>query len=141
MIVWRKREDNPWIYKAELAVRKIVPVVSHDETDQVHCGPGPFSMAGADLVSDMLRIAGFEQVTFERYDTDICIGRTVDDAVEFAMALGPAGEVIRLAGDAGQKLKPEVVHALRATLAEHLRSDGVWIGSSSWFVTACNPAP
>jgi ubiquinone/menaquinone biosynthesis C-methylase UbiE len=139
MIVWRKREDNPWVHKAEVAVRKIVPVVAHEETDQVHCGPGPFSMAGADLVSDMLRIAGFEHVGFERYDTDICIGRTVDDAVEFAMALGPAGEVIRLAGDTGQKLKPDVMTALRTALAEHIRADGVWIGSSSWFVTARNP--
>ncbi|HLH89116.1 MAG TPA: class I SAM-dependent methyltransferase [Xanthobacteraceae bacterium] len=141
MIVWRKREDNPWIHKAELAVRRIVPVISHEETDQVHCGPGPFSMAGADLVSDMLRIAGFERSRFERYDTDICIGRTLNDAVEFAMALGPAGEIIRLAGDVGQKLKPDVIAALRSTLAEHVRPDGVWIGSSSWFVTAYNPAP
>lgn len=141
MIVWRKREDNPWIHKAELAVRQIVPVVSHEETNQVHCGPGPFSMAGADMLSDMLRIAGFERTRFGRYDTDICIGRTLDDAVEFAMALGPAGEIIRLAGDVGQKLKPDVVAALHDTLAEHARPDGVWIGSSSWFVTAYNPAP
>ncbi len=139
MIVWRKREDNPWVYKAERVVRDIVPVVSHDETDQVHCGPGPFSMAGADLVSDMLQIAGFARVGFERHDTDICIGKTLDDAVDFAMALGPAGEIIRLAGEAGQKLKPQVIAALRATLAEHIRTDGVWIGSSSWFVTAVNP--
>jgi len=141
MIVWRKREDNPWVHKAELAVKQIVPVVSHEETDQVHCGPGPFSMAGADLVSDLLRIAGFERIGFERYDTDICIGRTLADAVEFAMALGPAGEIIRLAGDAGQKLRPDVVAALHRTLAEHARTDGVWVGSSSWFVTAYNPAP
>jgi ubiquinone/menaquinone biosynthesis C-methylase UbiE len=140
MIVWRKREDNPWTHKAELKVKEIVPVISHEETDQVHCGPGPFSMAGADMVSDMLQIAGFERIAFERYDTDICIGRTLDDAVEFAMALGPAGEIIRLAGEAGQKLRPEVVAALRATLADHVRADGVWVGSSSWFITARNPA-
>src|ERR1700753_3020546 len=47
MIVWRRREDNPWMYEAERKVKEIVPVVSHEETDQVHCGPGPFSMAGA----------------------------------------------------------------------------------------------
>ena len=53
-IVWRKREENPWLHDAELRVREIVPVVSHDTTDQVHCGPGPFSMAGPDMVSSML---------------------------------------------------------------------------------------
>ena len=140
MIVWRKREDNPWVHEAELCVRGIVPVVEHDKTDQVHCGPGPFSMAGADMVSDMLRIAGFERVSFERYDTDICLGKNIDDAIEFAMALGPAGEIIRLAGDEGRKRKDEVVAALRKTFAPHMRSDGVWTGSSSWFVTARNPA-
>ncbi|MBV8838669.1 MAG: class I SAM-dependent methyltransferase [Alphaproteobacteria bacterium] len=136
MIVWRKREDNPWIHDAERVVRQIVPVVSHDETDQVHCGPGPFSMAGADLVSDMLQIAGFARIGFERHDVDICIGKTLDEAIDFAMALGPAGEIIRLAGDAGQKLKPQVIAALRTALTPHVRDGGVWVGSSSWFVTA-----
>ena len=46
-IVWRKREDNPWLHDAELRVREIVPVVSHEDTDQVHCGPGPFLDVGA----------------------------------------------------------------------------------------------
>jgi len=140
MIVWRKREDNPWVHDAELCVREIVPVVKHEETDAVHCGPGPFSMAGPDMVSDMLRIAGYERVSFERYDTDICMGRNMDDAIEFAMALGPAGEIIRLAGDEGQKRKDQVIAALRKTLEPRLRKDGVWARSSSWFVTARNPA-
>src|SRR5262249_26299485 len=37
MIVWRRREDNAWLYEAEQRVKQIVPIVSHDETDQVHC--------------------------------------------------------------------------------------------------------
>jgi len=138
MIVWRRREDNPWVHEAELCVREIVPVVSHEETDQIHCGPGPFSMAGADMVSDMLRHAGYEHISFERYDTDICIGRSLDDAIDFAMALGPAGEIIRLAGEDGQKRKPQVVAALRDVLARCQRPDGIWAGSSSWFITARN---
>jgi ubiquinone/menaquinone biosynthesis C-methylase UbiE len=140
MIVWRKREDNPWVHKAELRVRELVPVIAHEETDAVHCGPGPFSMSGPDMVSELLRSAGFDRITFERYDTDICIGRTIDDAIEFAMALGPAGEIIRLAGEEGERRKPQVIQALRATLAPYLRPNGVWCGSSTWFVTARNPA-
>jgi ubiquinone/menaquinone biosynthesis C-methylase UbiE len=135
-IVWRKREDNPWLHDAELRVREIVPVVSHEETDQVHCGPGPFSMSGPDMVSSMLKAAGFERITFERFDTDICIGRDLDEAVEFAMALGPSGEIIRLAGADGERLRPRVVAALGETLAKYLRQDGVWAPSSAWFITA-----
>lgn len=140
MIVWRRREDNPWLHEAELRVKQIVPVVAHEETDQVHCGPGPFSMAGPDMVSDMLRGAGYEHIAFTRYDTDVCIGRTLDDAVEFALALGPAGEIIRLAGEAGEMCRVQVIAALREILSAHQRADGIWAGSSTWFVTARNPA-
>jgi len=135
-IVWRKREDNPWLYDAELKVREIVPAVSHEDTDQVHCGPGPFSMAGADMVSSMLASAGYSGITFERFDTDICIGRDLEDAIEFAMALGPAGEIIRLAGAEGERLMPAVAVALRQTLAPYVRDDGVWAPSSTWFITS-----
>jgi ubiquinone/menaquinone biosynthesis C-methylase UbiE len=138
MIVWRRREDNPWVHEAELSVREIVPVVSHENTNAVHCGPGPFSMAGPDMVSDMLRIAGYDRISFERFDTDICIGRSLDDAIEFAMALGPAGEIIRLAGRAGEERKDDVVAALRETFAGYLKTGGVMMPSSSWFVTARN---
>jgi ubiquinone/menaquinone biosynthesis C-methylase UbiE len=138
-IVWRRREDNPWLHEAELRVREIVPVISHEDTDQVHCGPGPFSMSGPDMVSAMLKSAGFAGITFERFDADICIGSDLDDAVEFAMALGPAGEIMRLAGDEGERLKPQVTAALRETLSAYARKDGVWAPSSTWFITARNP--
>jgi ubiquinone/menaquinone biosynthesis C-methylase UbiE len=139
MVVWRRREENPWLYDAELRVKEIVPVVSHEETDQVHCGPGPFSMAGPDLVSSMLKGQGYDRISFSRFDADICIGRDVAEAIEFAMALGPAGEVMRLAGAEGERLKPKVVEALRETLSRYDRGDGVWAPSSTWFVTARNP--
>lgn len=135
-IVWRRREENPWLHEAELRVREIVPVVSHEETDQVHCGPGPFSMSGPDMVSSLLRSAGFERIAFERFDCDICIGRDLEDAIDFAMALGPAGEIIRLAGNEGEKRRPQVVAALTGALTPYVRPDGVWAPSSTWFVSA-----
>ena len=139
MVVWRRREDNPWLHDAELCVKEIVPVVSHEETDQVHCGPGPFSMADPDLVSSMLKGQGYDRISFSRFDADICIGRDVAEAIEFAMALGPAGEVMRLAGAEGERRKPKVVLALRETLSRYDRGDGVWAPSSTWFVSARNP--
>ena len=139
-IVWRKRQDNPWLYEAELRVKEIVPVVSHQDTDQVHCGPGPFSMADADVVSSMLRDAGFDRIAFERFDCDICIGRDMDDAIDFAMSLGPAGEIIRLAGEEGQKRRPQVVAALRDIFKQFARPNGIWAPSSTWFISASNPA-
>lgn len=141
MIVWRRREDNPWLYEAELRVSEIVPLVSHEDTDQVHCGPGPFSMAGPDMVSDMLRVSGYDRITFERFDTDICIGSDLDEAIQFAMALGPAGEIIRLAGEEGERRREQVVGALREAFGRYVCGDGsVRAPSSTWFVTARNPS-
>lgn len=139
MIVWRKREDNPWLHEAEKRVQQIVPVVTPEPSQLVHCGPGPFSMASADMVSDLLIAAGYDRITFERFDTDICIGRNLEDALEFAMALGPAGEIIRLAGEEGEKRRPAVAEALRDTLRQFERDGEVWAPSSTWFVSAYNP--
>src|SRR5436190_4196828 len=48
-VVWRKRDDNPWVFVAQQVVERFVPKGDHAE--HVTCGPGPFSMASADLVS------------------------------------------------------------------------------------------
>ncbi len=139
-VVWRKREDNPWLHDAEVCVREIVPVISHEDTDAVHCGPGPFSMAGPDMVSDMLQSVGFERVQFERFDSDICIGRNVDEAIQFALEIGPAGEIIRLAEEEGERLRATVIEALKNVIGKHARKDGsIWAPSSAWFITAYNP--
>ena len=140
-IVWRKREDNPWLFAAEQTVRKIVPVVSHEQTNEVHCGPGPFAWAGADTVSELLVGSGYQRVSLERCDLEICIGRHLAEAVELSMTLGPSGEILRLAGAEGERLRGEVVEALKQTLKQFERADGsgIWAPSSTWFVSARNP--
>lgn len=136
-VVWRRREDNAWLYDAQRAVEAIVP---HPETtDQPTCGPGPFSMAGADTVSAQLLAAGFLRPTFERHDHDIRIGNDIEEAIEFATTLGQAGELLRLAGADAEKYRPAVIDALREVLLPHTRPDGVFAGSSTWMISAIAP--
>jgi SAM-dependent methyltransferase len=135
MTVWRRKDENPWLYSAEQAVAPIVPLPP--STDEATCGPGPFSMASADVLSSQLLAAGFRDVAFERYDTPIQIGSSVDDAVDFAMALGPAGEIIRLAGAEGERRRAQVVATLAKTFGSFVREDGVvYADASVWIVTA-----
>jgi SAM-dependent methyltransferase len=134
MVVWRRKLENDWVHRAELTVERFV--TEPEETDEPTCGPGPFSMADADTTSHILVNAGFEEISFHRMDIPIKIGRDLDHAVEFAMALGPAGEVIRLAGDEADRLRPQIAAALRETLAEFVREDGVWAPASTWIVAA-----
>ena len=35
-----------------------------------------------------LELAGYKHIAFARFDAEICIGRTLDEAVEFVVALG-----------------------------------------------------
>ncbi len=132
-VVWRKREDNPWVHVAEKVVRGLVP--ERHDSDEPTCGPGPFSMSSADVTSHILGRAGFAHVSFERHDAPVCIGRDVHQAIDFAMSLGPAGEVMRLAGDEGEKWRPKVMAALRDALAPYVHEDGVIMPSSTWIVT------
>jgi ubiquinone/menaquinone biosynthesis C-methylase UbiE len=133
-VVWRRREDNPFVHVAEQVVRGLVP--ERKDSNEPTCGPGPFSMASADVTSDILGRAGFERVTFERCDAPVCIGRDVDEAAQFAVAIGPAGEIVRLAGEEGQKRMPAVLAGLADALRPYVTAEGVVMPSSSWIVTA-----
>lgn len=137
-VVWRRREDNLWLYVAQQVVERIVPPPEHK--DAPTCGPGPFSMNGPDLVSEQLQKAGFVNVTFERHDRDICIGRSLDEALAFSMALGPAGETLRLAGDGAEALRPRIVEELTRAYQGHVRDDGsLWMPASTWNIRAESP--
>jgi SAM-dependent methyltransferase len=138
MVVWRRKLDNEWMHRAERVVERFVE--EPEESDEPTCGPGPFSMADADVTSQILLGAGFEQISLRRCDTEIKIGVDLDEAVEFAMALGPAGEVIRLAGDEAERIRPEIETALREALAEFAGPDGVSAPASTWIVSARAPA-
>jgi len=137
MVVWRRREDNPWMYKAEQLLKPLVPVA--EETDEARCGPGPFSMANADTVSQILLGAGYERIAFERLDVPFLLGRDLDEAVDMNLALGPAAEAIRLAGDEGEALKPSLAALLRGELEQFDTGDGVFATASTWIVTAQAP--
>lgn len=137
IVVWRRREDSPALFRAQQIVEALVPKV--DKGDAVTCGPGPFSMSGADLVSDQLLAAGWTRPCFERNQLQISIGSDIEDAINFALALGPAGEHLRLAGELGEAKKPEVIAAMRSAFAPFVKADGVWMQSSSWTITATAP--
>src|SRR4051794_11261078 len=138
MVVWRRREDNEWMYRAQTIVEGIVE--RPDEYDEPTCGPGPFSMAGADTTSDILVHSGFTEIELRRCDLPLLAGRTVEEAVELVMALGPAGEILRLWGDRMAHLHGEVHAALADGLAEYVTEGGVAARAPPWIVGAINPA-
>ena len=133
-VVWRRKLDNDWVHRAEQVVEKYLE--EPEDSDEPTCGPGPFSMANPDTVSEQLQIAGFEQISFQRCDLPIRIGDDLDHAVRFNMSLGPAGEVIRLAGDAADEVRPVLREELHEALAEFDGPDGVVAPASTWIIGA-----
>jgi SAM-dependent methyltransferase len=136
-VVWRRKEDNQWVRRAELVVEEYLE--HPDESDEPTCGPGPFSMANADTVTEQLKIAGFEDISLQRCDLPLKIGNDLEHAVEFNMALGPAGEVLRLWEDRIDEIRPKIAANLREALAEFDGPDGVFAPASTWIVSATAP--
>jgi ubiquinone/menaquinone biosynthesis C-methylase UbiE len=136
MIVWRGIKENPWLGSAKDVVLQYLPPPGEDAQT---CGPGPFSMADTGVVTKQLEIAGYREIEFEQIDAQVFVGRDLDDAVAFQLAIGPAGEVYREAGKLAEQRHEEITKALEAQLAPFHGPDGVMMDSSSWKVTARNP--
>ena len=136
-IVWRTPDDNPWLGMPKQVVLGFLPPPGEDAQT---CGPGPFSMQDQDMVTGMMKSAGFVDIEFERVDALVLVGKTVQDAIEFQFALGPAGEIFREAGDEAENKRGQIEVALAEAIdAEKKESDGIVIKSSSWVITAKNP--
>ena len=136
-IVWRTRDDNPWLNMAKEVVLKHLPPPGEDAQT---CGPGPFSMAGQEMVTGMMKSAGYENINFERVDAPVLVGRTVEDAIDFQLSIGPAGEVFREAGDEAEEKRPVIEAALAEAIdAQKKVAEGIVMDSSSWVISATNP--
>jgi SAM-dependent methyltransferase len=139
IVVWRRKLDNDWLHKAEQVVEKYLE--HPEDSDVPTCGPGPFAMANADTVSDMVKFAGYEEISLARRDIPMKIGNDLDQAVAFNMALGPAAEVLRQWGDRVADIRPTIERELYEALAEFRQDDGTIVApASTWIVSGRAPA-
>ncbi|MEA2294109.1 MAG: hypothetical protein QOE86_1748 [Solirubrobacteraceae bacterium] len=137
MVVWRAKAENEWVWRAQQITERFV--TKPETYDEPTCGPGPFAMGNADTVTGILKSAGYDDLTLHRVDLPMTIGRDLHEAAEFVMALGPAGEILRLAGDRAAHLREPVHAALVEGMADWAGPGGVDAPSSTWIVSARNP--
>jgi ubiquinone/menaquinone biosynthesis C-methylase UbiE len=136
-IVWRRRADNPWLSMAKDVVIQFLP---EPGADAQTCGPGPFSMSDQETVTAMMKAAGYEGIEFRRVDAPVLVGRDIQDAIDFQLAIGPAGEVFREAGAEAEDKRRVIEAALaKAIKRQTLAADGIVMDSSSWVISATNP--
>ncbi len=137
LLVWRGSSENEWVAAAKEATLRHLPPPGDDGKT---CGPGPFSMADEETDRLMIRAAGFPDAEFRRQDAPICVGRDLAEALEYQLAVGPAGEIVREAGELGREKLPEIRDELIRMLRANQRDDGsVWLDSSTWAIVARKP--
>jgi ubiquinone/menaquinone biosynthesis C-methylase UbiE len=136
-IVWRDRADNPWLSMAKEVVLQFLPPPGADAQT---CGPGPFSMSDETTVRGMMKAAGYAAIEFRRVDAPVLVGKDVQDAIAFQLAIGPAGEVFREAGAEAERKRAEIEAALSEAInRQKIAADGIVMDSSSWVISAINP--
>jgi len=95
-------------------------------------------MADEPTVSKMMEIAGYEDITFKGADAPVLVGRTVEDAISFQLALGPAGEVFGEAGEQAEAKRGEIEAALAEAIdAQKKEADGDNAYGLRWDAAAC----
>ena len=138
--VWRPKIENPWTARAEEIVLEFIDHPDPEDSDEPTCGPGPFSMGNPNTVSNQLEIAGFEDITFHRSDKPITVGGDVEEALKVVTSLGPAGEILRLAGDKADPFRPQIEEKLREMYVDYTDPDGaVRAPASVWIISARVP--
>ncbi len=125
-VCWRTLEENAWTTEPRDAAAAIVTLPPSPGPEAA----GPFSLARAERISSVLSHASFVDVTIERLDRELLIGRgDIDEAVEFYLRLMPTGYLMF---ETDRHLLDRLRATLRSVLERHRRDDGIWLGSASW---------
>ncbi|GAA1289852.1 class I SAM-dependent methyltransferase [Pseudonocardia aurantiaca] len=126
LLVWQPFTENEWLgaFLGAVAAGRDLPPPPPDR-------PGPFSMGDPDRVRTVLTAAGFGEPRLAGLREPMFYGPDISTAER--MVLGIVGGRL---DDLDAAARASAEAALRATLEEHLGSDGVTYRSAMWLVTA-----
>ena len=127
---WKTLAENPWMTVPFFAALQHVPAPTPPPPN----APGPFAFADADRVRGILTDAGFAEIDFEARSDAMGVGAgSLDEAVDFALQMGPASIAIR---EATPETIAKVRASVREALAAHQTPTGVRLATATWVVTA-----
>lgn len=128
LLAWRELGRNEWVsaLRDALAAGRHLP-------EPPAGAPGPFGLADAGGVAEVLAGAGFEDVDFTSVDEPITYGADAEDAWAFVRTVGM---IKGLTQDLDPATAATVLDGVQRLLAEHQTAAGVQFGSSAWLITA-----
>lgn len=128
MIAWQAREQNDWILAIERAL-------AGGEATTRDASPvwQPFSLGDAHTAQQILHSAGFSGVTFTHVREPVFYGADTDSAFAFVSQFQFVQESLRTRNGSDRE---RALDRLRALLATHHTSSGVWFDSRAWIIAA-----
>jgi len=131
LLVWQARERNAWSTAIREAVAGDMEVPPAPAT-----GPNPFSLGDPAVTGGILAAADFTEVSFTDVQEPVYYGPDAAVALDVVSGLRSTRDL--LAG-MDEKQAEQAVARLRANLAEHQTSDGVFFDARSWIIAARRP--
>jgi SAM-dependent methyltransferase len=128
LATWRPLGDNPWLVLPGAALLGHVASLPSGED-----GPGMFAQSDPAVVSELLTVAGYRDVSLDAVDVTFTLGATIDEAVDYLADTGPARRVLDdIPGDRRDAALADV----RGVLADHIDGRGVRLGGGIWIIQA-----
>ncbi len=131
-VCWQEMLANQWMAVPSMAMVAHVGIPELPEPG----APGPFALADAQRIGDLLESAGWSEVTIEGHEGKMRIGRDPEEVIAFM-----------LSDEMGRRMvegkDPEVVRAATEATVEALRPyatpGGLVLEGACWLVTAGKP--
>ena len=138
-VVWRRKDDNEWVHRAELVVEEYLD--HPEETDEPTCGPGPVldgrtpTRSASSSRSPASRRSPCGAAT--------CRSRSARTSTTRSSSTWRWARPARCCGSGetgSRRSGPKIAAELREALAEFDGPDGVIAPASTWIVAAKAPA-
>jgi SAM-dependent methyltransferase len=132
LLTWRSLSDNAWVrlIRDALALGRTLPARPPGT-------PGPFGMAEADRVRDVLQRSGFDAIELTPVDEPVVLGRDVESALAYVRTMGLALPLLDGLAEDKQRVALE---ELSRALARHATPEAVQPMGGAWRVTARRPS-
>jgi len=133
-LCWQELQKNPWAFEPLQAVRSLAPELPAPEM-LAPDRPGPFRFGDPQLVRGYLGKAGWQDVAIVPHETPMLVGGalTVDEAVQFALDIGPAA---RFVSELPPERRAQAPLVLAPVFERALSGDGVRMTARTFVVTA-----
>jgi SAM-dependent methyltransferase len=124
---WRPLNENPWMLLPLQVVQTLVPPVPRPGPDE----PGPFAFGDPERVTHILTTAGFSSPRYIRFEFEMVLGTSLDDAAEQATSMGAASRALQEQPEAVLEVARK---AVRGALVPHFGSGRVALPGAIWLV-------